>query len=225
MLFMSRAIELQEQASAKTHRFVELVESNRIAAIIAQEEERANDLLALAAVAKSLLCELAMYIALKRGEADPAWTLLIDAQDWLLTAARASARATNLSAKFDRLREMETWFFPPQQFTSLGVIVNEQHCSICRADYAACDHIAGRAYLGRICSIQIQQASVDHIALVEHPADRRCRITSPKVPGGDRNVMTWRVTPGESKAGNMTAILAVTSAEPKDREGDLASMT
>lgn len=51
-------------------------------------------------------------------------------------------------------------------------------------------------YLGRFCSIRLRDVSADHFAIVEDPADRRCRLTTRGVPGrGTRNLMTWVVTP------------------------------
>jgi len=57
--------------------------------------------------------------------------------------------------------------------------------------------------------------SVDHVAIVDEPQDRRCRITSMSVAGGKRNQMTWTVTPkeGAEEDGSMEACIAVASDE------------
>lgn len=218
LLFVARDTDLQAQASAAAGAFVDRVDAARINAILAADERLANELLGLRSIAKAFVCELSVYTLLKRGESEQGWIALIDAQDMIAIAARVSQHATNLSAKFAHLRELERWLFPPQQFTSVGAIVREQRCSICRADYSACDHLAGKPYMGRICVIEFKESSLDHVALVEHPADRRCRLTSMKVPGGDRNLMTWVVTPGEpGRRGEMTGIVAMTSSgDPLD---------
>ncbi|NML91551.1 hypothetical protein HHL26_21165 [Sphingobium sp. TB-6] len=106
---------------------------------------------------------------------------------------------------------MEKWFFPPQVFMSAGLIVKRQECSLCGDDYEKCDHIAGRPYMGRLCAVVLKEVTPDHVALVEAPANRRCRITAFSVPGGRRNRMTWVVTPSVEKenGGNpMEAIIA-----------------
>ena len=167
----------------------------RLTAIMAGSERAANDLLGLAAIGNSLACELEVYVLLKDGASETAWIRLIDAQDAIVAASRASCSFSNLDAKFERLREMEKWLFPPQSFTSAGMIAGRQDCSICRDDYSKCNHIAGRPYMGRFCNVELKNIRPDHVALVEAPYDRRCRVTSFSVTGGSRNKMTWVFTP------------------------------
>jgi len=209
LLFLARDRDLQEHGAALSRKFVDESHRARLTAIMAGNERAANDLLGLAAIGNSLACELDVYVLLKDGQSESAWNRLIDAQDAIAAASRASSSFTNLRAKFDHLREMEKWFFPPQSFTSAGLIAGKQDCSICRADYSKCDHIAGRPYMGRFCNIELKNIRPDHVALVESPYDRRCRIISFSVPGGRRNKMTWVITPAaEVEKGNMTAIIA-----------------
>lgn len=210
LLFVARDKGLQQQAGAIVSAFIDQAEGERLSAILAGDGTVANDLLALISVAKSLAAEVNMYVLLKDGESEKAWNLLIDAQDLITAAGSASKSLTNLDAKFDHLRELERWLFPPQSFVSVGLIVTERHCSICQDSYEKCDHIAGRAYMGRFCTLVIKAARPDHIALVESPYDRRCRVTDFAVPSGRRNKMTWVVTPATvDERGNINAILAI----------------
>ncbi len=209
LLFLASNADLQRAALTKLGAFVERVERERLAAIIARDEHMANQLLGLSTIGQAFTAELEMYLMLKEGQSESAWVRLIDAQDMVAAAARASSGFSNLEAKFERLRTMETWFFPPQSFMSAGLIARRQSCSICRDDYEKCNHIAGRPYMGRFCNIVLHDVAADHISYVESPYDRRCRVTAISVPGGMRNKMTGVVTPRDKTAkGNMNAIIA-----------------
>lgn len=213
LLFMARDKGLQIEKIALIQSFFDRCERERIAAILVEDEISANCCLGLGAVARALAYELEMYICLKEDEPEQAWEKLIYAQDMISAAARACPDITNLDAKFQHLRQMEEWFFPPQSFFSAGLIVREQYCSICLSDYEKCDHIAGRPYMGRFCTIRLNGISADHIAYVESPADRRCRLTSFSVPEGERNSMSWVVTSKKDEADHMKVIIAKVSPE------------
>lgn len=216
LLFMARSLALQRSALQLTQAFVERAEQARLSAIISRNEAEANVLLGFSSIGHALGSELAMFILLKEDQGEKAWDKLIDAQDQILAAASASQHFSNLEAKFAHLREMEDHFFPPQVFVSAGLIVRQQHCSICQDDYEKCDHIAGRPYMGRLCSIVPREISADHIAVVKAPADRRCRITTFNDAGGVRNKMTWVLSPRGGEKGNSSAIIAVSAAEEMD---------
>ena len=212
LLFLARDSGLQQAGIGRVEAFLKKVEFSRITAIQAQEERNANALLGLAMVVAALGSELNVYLLLKSDQPEAAWNNLIDAQEQTLAAGRATDALTNLQAKFEHLRTLEDHLFPPQTFVSSGLIAGRQLCSICRADYAACDHLVGRAYMGRFCSLSLEDIRLDHIALVEQPADRRCRVVTMKVDGVTRNKMTWLPAPaGADKKGNSEAILALAS--------------
>lgn len=200
MLFLARDKGLQKEAISQIEGFLKRVERGRLAAIVASREAEANSYLGLSMALRAVIRELEVYILLKEDQPEAAWNKLIDAQDMIKAAGRATKALTNLQGKYDRLRELETAFFPPQSFVSAGLIVHEQHCSICQDDYEKCDHIEGRAYMGRFCSLILQKVTADHIAFVDDPFDRRCRVTTMSVKGGRRNKMTGIATPAaESK--------------------------
>lgn len=213
LLFLARDSDLQAAAVKTALAFADDLERNRLAAITASDEEAANDFLGLISVLRSWAFEMTAYILLKQNEPEKAWDALINAQNGIMGAARASAAFTNLAAKFEHLRDLERYLFPPQTFLSSGFIASSQHCSICQAEYEACDHIAGRPYMGRFCNIEIKGLRLDHVAFVEVPADRRCRVKSHSVPGGIRNQMTWVVSPKpEDMKGSMEVIAAIATS-------------
>ena len=53
--------------------------------------------------------------------------------------------------------------------------------------------------MGKLCTVTLIPSKVDHVAIVNNPANKRCRIVSVGAEGGMRNRMTWRVEPGGEK--------------------------
>jgi hypothetical protein len=221
LLFIVRESALQRGAIGQIAAFVDRADQARLEAISLSDAECANLLLGFRSAARSLSAELNMYLLLKQDRPEEAWGALIGAQSELGAAARAHS-SFRFEPKAQHLRAMESHFFPPQVFMSAGMIVREQECSICRADYEKCDHIVGWPYMGRFCTIVLKKVSLDHVAIVEEPANRLCRVVSFKVPGGTRNRMTWVVTPDDETAGEqgpMQAIIATAGDTNSDAEG------
>ena len=164
-------------------------------AIGAKDEHLANLLLGCQCVNTSLLAELRMWLLLKAEKPDEAWGQLIQAQDSGVDAARAHPGFSHLSGHNARLEAIEKVVFPSQVFISSGFLAANQECSICGLEYGECDHLRGKAYMGRFCHIISRNLSVDHASIVKFPADKRCRVQSFSVEGGNRNRMTWLVSP------------------------------
>lgn len=194
LLFVARSTALQKAAALSVQEFRTKIEVHRVAAITAQNEITANNMLGLSAILASLICELETYVLLKEEQPSAAWDKLIDAQDGLNAAMRATVSFANLPNKAKQLRELEASLFPPQTFLSAGLIVKRQECSICQDDYDKCEHIAGKAYMGVFCAVRLSEVTADHVSFVEEPANRRCRVIRFSVPGGHRNKMTWEIT-------------------------------
>jgi hypothetical protein len=218
LLHLARSSRLQREAAAAADAMLERIHTARLAAILSEDEVVAGRMLAFSCLARALASELRVYLLLKSDEPEQAWNMLITAQENVDGAMRADPRLRSFVEKGEQLRRLEEGLFPPQTFTSMGMLARRQRCSICRQDYDDCDHVAGRAYLGRFCSMIPEDVSTDHVAIVENPADRRCRLTSQGVSGvGMRNLMTWEIVPDDD--GNETpdnllqAILAVANDE------------
>jgi hypothetical protein len=138
-----------------------------------------------------------MWAFLKAGEFDEAWNQLILAQQSAIDAMRAHSGFQHLKEHNLRLESIEKLVFPPQVFVSAGWLVGRQECSICGSIYGECDHLAGKPYMGQFCAIIARDLIADHTAIVENPADKRCRVTRFSAPGGMRNRMTWQVDPSD----------------------------
>jgi hypothetical protein len=194
-LSIARDSTLQQEAIENLMVFSESIASEMATAIENENEDYANLLLGCTCVTSALVAELRMWLLLKEGKPDTAWDELVTAQMASIDAVRAHPGFAHLAEHNRKLEAIEHLVFPPQVFISSGMIVGEQECSICGSEYGDCDHLVGKPYMGRFCYIIAKDLSLDHVAIVEHPADKRCRVQHFDVEGGSRNRMTWKVEP------------------------------
>jgi hypothetical protein len=194
---IARARELQAEACGAVESLLRDIASEKALAIRAANEDYANFLLGCECAASGVLAEIQMWLLLKDEKPDEAWNRLIDAQSSYTAAMRAHPGFRHLGEARDRLQAIEDLVFPPQVFISSGFIIRVQECSICGKEYEDCEHLVGRPYMGRFCYIIARNAMLDHVSIVDRPADKRCRITSFGTEGGNRNRMTWRIEPNE----------------------------
>jgi hypothetical protein len=212
---IARDSELQRDACRKLEFKILEIHEEKNCAIENQDEDYANSLLGCACAAKAVLSELRMWLLLKEEKPENAWDELINAQDALQAAIRAHRGFLHLSKPIKRLDVIEKIIFPPQMFMSSGLLVRTQLCSICGSDYDDCHHVAGRPYMGQFCAIVAEGLEADHVAIVDIPADKRCRVISFETKEGYRNRMTWKLEKqSESEPAN-------TNAEPPDTESGL----
>jgi hypothetical protein len=196
-IFLSivRDSALQQEAIENLMVFSESIASEMATAIENKDEDYANLLLGRACVTSALVAELRMWLFLKQDKPDAAWDQLVTAQMASVAAVRAHPGFAHLAEHNRKLEAIEHLVFPPQVFISSGMVVGKQECSICGAEYGDCDHLVGKPYMGRFCYIIAKDLFLDHVAIVEHPADKRCRVQHFDVEGGSRNRMTWKVEP------------------------------
>lgn len=197
LLSIARSGELQREACRTLDAQSEKLANEKAKAIATRDEDLANLLLGCQCVNTSLLAELRMYLLLKEEKSDEAWDQLILAQDGAIDAIRAHPRFAQLVHQNAKLEAIEHLVFPPQVFISSGFLAANQECSICSSEYGDCDHLLGKPYMGKFCYIIAKNLSFDHAAIVDSPADKRCRVRSFSVEGGNRNRMTWLVTRSE----------------------------
>ncbi|WP_312930864.1 hypothetical protein [Agrobacterium cavarae] len=195
--FITRDSGLQRNAITSLQLMISECAFIKSNAVDKKEEEYANILLGFECVAQCLCAELEMWIFLKEERPDEAWDRLVTAQMAAIDSVRAHQFFAHNEAQAARLEEIERLVFPKQVFVSAGMIVRHQECSICSSEYGDCDHLAGKPYWGKFCYIKATDFEADHVALVESPADKRCRITAYSLDGGQRNRMTWKIEPRE----------------------------
>jgi len=62
-------------------------------------------------------------------------------------------------------------------YSSSAIRAKKIECSICGKDLRSCEHINGGIYDGKMCTgFATNITHVDHVAIVENPADPRCRL-------------------------------------------------
>ena len=209
---IARDSTLQKKTLERLTSELEVVALWKSEVILEGNEDLANVALGLECVMQFLLNEIEMWLFLKDDEPDKGWECLIKAQRFVTDAVRSHVGFKHVASHAERLDMIERLVFPPQVFTSVGMIVQSRLCSICGKDYNECNHLRGYPYMGQICyTIITKIEEVDHIAFVENPANKLCRVTHFNVPGGVRNRMTWKVEPqsteehDQSKAGGLKA--------------------
>lgn len=192
-LFIARDSGLQKEATDKIKAKLVELEAEKTKAIDSNNEEYANLLLGCECVANSLFNEIEMCLHLKEEKPEKAWDFLVSAQKAAIDATRAHDGFRHLEHHNRRLEAIEKLVFPPQAFISSGMIVHKQECSICGCDYDDCEHLIGKPYMGKFCYIIARDIELDHVSIVETPADKCCRVVRFEVEGGSRNRMTWKI--------------------------------
>ncbi len=192
---ITRDSELQREACARLDGLLSELRTEKQDAITEKDEDFANLLLGFECVANCLRAEITMWLLLKSEKPDEAWDNLVTAQMAAAGAVRAHQGFAHLLYKNEQLEAIEKLVFPPQVFISAGLIVRRQECSICGEEYGECAHLAGKPYWGEFCCIIARDLEADHVAIVENPADKRCRVQGFGIDGGWRNRMTWKIAP------------------------------
>jgi hypothetical protein len=195
-IYVTRDRELQRGACAKLENLLARVETEKESARTSGDEDYANLLLGCECVANALVSEINMWLLLKDGRPDEAWDALLGAQSGLSSAMRAHEGFAQVEGRIRRLDSIERLIFPPQVFLSTGMLVKSQICSVCGGEYEDCEHVKGRPYMGKFCTVRLIPSAIDHVSIVDNPANKRCRILKFSVDGGCRNRMTWAVEPG-----------------------------
>lgn len=195
-LYITRDAKVLATRLARLKRFRVSIQSRKKAYIRAQNEEKANLWLAVENLCSAIIRCIQMFLDLKAGEPDYAWIRLVEAQNFAHWSCDKNDLLRCVPSEyvsyFDALQKI---LFPPQMFTSLSATVTSK-CSICDSPMSKCSHIRGNTYMGKQCAEMITSMSPNHVAIVDHPEDKKSRITH---YGSSRkkmtNVMTLRVRP------------------------------
>ena len=200
--YITRDTELQKEVCSKLSTLTQRLAALKVTALLKGDEDAANLILGFECATRLLRSQITMWILLKAEQPDEAWRHLVDAQRAAGDAVRAHPGFAHLKQHLENLCAIEKLVFPPQVFTSMGIIVRRRTCSICGEEYGECTHLVGRPYKGEICHTFIAEIErVDHVAIVENPANKNCRVVEFGVPGGTRNRMTWKVEPATQTNG------------------------
>lgn len=199
LAFLARAKELQERMVNELATYLDSLAERKRAAVEQSDELAANTLLSMELAIEVVREQLLLYVALKDDLGESAWAHLVHAQKLCKDAVavrrqlRQGHEVAGLQTLFETLEIFEKLFFPPQVFVSIGGRATSRECTICLGDYAICDHVKGRAYMGRLCVTIIRKLTPEEVSIVTNPANKLARATHFPDAGGMRNTMTWRL--------------------------------
>lgn len=215
-----RDVGLQQEEIERLTKLKNRFKAFKHGAIEAGDEHGANVLFHIQCMVNAHISFLRMWVEAKSGKNTEAWSALMDAQDYVSYALRADKNGTGIENFMAHLKKAEDVVFPGfRVFNSCGAVIRGGTCTICSQPFAACDHIEGKVYWGRVCvRVHYDVVELDHVAIVENPRDRRCVIT--EFTDSDnvrRDYFTWKPLPPAAEPlkpgtiGNMSAILMTTN--------------
>lgn len=192
--FLTRHEEFQIQSITKLEQIKKEVFKEKCISISNKDERMANIMLSAENAIEALLSELKMWIALKKREYDKAWDLLIEVQSYLRNSYQSSTESGfNFDGYSNKLLFIEMTIFPKSMFMSPAMIIDSTRCSICNKNYDECNHIVGKAYMGKLCyQIVNKIKEMKELAIVEQPANKHARITKFTENGVTRDIFTWK---------------------------------
>lgn len=190
----TRDIDLQKEEKETLNAFIQKTETIRKSKTKNYSEPELNLILCMIISVETLLNEISMLINLKEGNMDAAWEHLIIAQNKtsIVACNHPLNSENNLKGYLARLDAYEKVIFPKMMFASIGGIIRETKCSICKDDYEECDHIKGKMHNGELCVREIHKIELEEVSIVEKPANKLCRITTIERNGKNVDVLTLK---------------------------------
>lgn len=144
-----------------------------------QDEQNANKWLSIEHLCESVIAGMNLFLKLKSGDPDTAWSWLVKAQHDAYYSSMAYELNDGLQEYMIRcFHGIEKVVFPPQTFLGTSMIIKKSFCSICSKPFSECNHLAGEPYMGKLCErMNIQHPATSHASIVGNPVDKKCRIT------------------------------------------------
>jgi hypothetical protein len=200
-LSAATAMSVLADIQARANRLAQTTRRFKLSAHQQQDDVPAKMFLGMEAHARAIEAEAKMWRNLRRGQAHDAWCNFADAEEWFALAHRTPYADFLFGDSTRRYKSIEELVFPHMMFVSSGFDHGAGKCTICDHKFSSCDHIKGRIYLGQVCSeYGMTEMRADHVAIVEHPQDRRCYIrTYTNEDGNTVDRITGAVTRKPSK--------------------------
>jgi len=163
---------------------------------IHSDEFAANSLFHIQCMINASRSSLLMWVKIKEGKFNDAWSDLVDAQEYVSIALKVLDNEGVRNTE-DKLNCFEKTVFPGWAlFNSPGFIETVGECSICGQSFIQCDHIENNVYMGALCRrVNRKIIEINHVSLVKQPRDKRCVIT--QISDDDGNMIdyfTWEKT-------------------------------
>lgn len=149
----------------------------------ANDAENAKFIWCLEAVAFIQKHYIKVFKLLKKEQFQKAWDCLFDIETAIKALKPHFYKYFNeyyLDVIEDKVKKYQS-LYPYKMFMSIGIIVEEQKCSICgqvRTLRTPCEHKVGEIYNGEYCNrITTKIKKFDHVSFVKNPKDKRCILT------------------------------------------------
>lgn len=175
------------------------IEKTKTECIKEENENKANLMLSCECLVDAIICELQMWMQLKKEDPNAAWISLVTGQNHILSSiSAADIPDIEQGDYYKKLEQIEKIIFPPQTYMSTGMVVEGTKCSLCDDDYAKCDHISGQPYMGQFCCQVVHKIKkMNEVSIVDHPFDKRCRVTSTKEGDISTDLMSGKILKSE----------------------------
>ena len=178
-LFITRDVKIFERQISLLNTLKSEIIKTKNEFISQQNENEANKWLSIENLCFAFLEGLRLFLELKNNNPDNAWNFLISAQNHSSWSNDGYLLSSEIQHDcIVHFNSIESVLFPAQTFMSVSMIVESSECSICSKEFSECEHIRGDSYMGKSCTeITTKINRVNHVAIVTHPDDKRCRIT------------------------------------------------
>ena len=208
----TRSIDLQKKKFEECNHFIAQIKLYKSQAVSANDEYIANQFFHMQCILNALSSVFSMWCLIKTDKYQKAWNSLIDAQEYVVIALKIEQYEGLLNFQSNLLSIEEAMFPSWKLYNSPGMTETIGICSICKENFALCDHIENQIYMGSLCQ-RIDREIIDynHTAFVEKPRDRRCIITEISDDNGNMlDYFTWEKT-GEKREISGDALAHVTT--------------
>ncbi len=171
-------VDLDNAINSCKHGINKCIEMKK-AAVTLLDENTANQCYVVQEYFNLLMAFSSFWQLIWLGEYNASWGKLQNAIDYLDSIERfTDDQGFFYLNLFDgQLRQLEK-LYPYQLFQSVEMVIQEQHCSICKKGSfdPVCTHIPGNLYYGEMAVTIVTKADLIAFSLVEHPADKRCVV-------------------------------------------------
>ena len=186
--FITIDSEFQKESIIKLNSFKKRISKLKEKVIKLKKEKYANNLLSMEFVINSILNELNMWLSLETKKFNEAWDFFVHSE----ISCRNSLQVRediilNFEGRQQKLFLIEKIIFPHQVFLSPGMIIGNSECSICNKDYDDCNHLVGKAYMGKQCHRILKDVKFNEVSIVKEPANKHAIERLPKPHPRDAN--------------------------------------
>jgi len=169
-----------EQAKSHISIFQNFVEKSESLLNNQHADNIFNEFYLLKVLCSLLISYISFWQKISKSEFSESWVKLQDAQDILRVIFRLSStsRLPLLEIIEKQCGELEK-LYPYNVFMSTGMVIKEVECNICGKSINSfdCEHIIGELYRGKMAQGRIKEIKeLNHVALVEKPANKRCVV-------------------------------------------------